>query len=215
MKTLGYNVPFVANPSDKCVPATIGMVLSYFEPNQKFSMLQLEKLCGYQKGKGIWPFTHLLALTKRGYQIKCIEDFDLPQFIEDPVAYLRQILSHEPEALEFQLSHSNLHNEAKKAQKCLDNGLHFERRRGTPSDIKQLLDDGWLVRLEVNGMPLAEKPGFYAHSILVIGYDESGAILHNPDGAHGSKPNQHVSWELLDEAWGEYGGSYSMYGFKK
>lgn len=210
-----YNVPFIANPNDHCVPASIGMVLEYFEPRQKFTMTELDKLCGYQSGKGTWPFKHMLELDRRGYQLEWIGDFDLHRFANGPAAYLRELLRHDPDALEFQLTHSDMPAEATKAKEYLDKGLPFEHRRATFDDLRRLLDEGWLVRLEVNGMPLADKPGFDPHSVLAIGYDKSGAILHNPDGLYGSKPNQHVSWDLLDKAWDEYGGSYSLYGFKR
>ncbi|NCU30102.1 hypothetical protein EOM60_05910 [Candidatus Saccharibacteria bacterium] len=51
------DVPFVGNPenpSDKCVPAVLAMVLGYFMPERKFTMAEVEQLCGYQTGKDAW-----------------------------------------------------------------------------------------------------------------------------------------------------------------
>jgi hypothetical protein len=50
---------------------------------------------------------------------------------------------------------------------------------------------------------------------IVIYSHGFGVPAHNPDGVSVNKPNQHVSWELLDKAWKEFGGSYSLYAFKK
>jgi hypothetical protein len=55
MKTL--KVPFVGNaenPSDRCTPAVMAMVLGYFMPERKFTMAEIEHMCGYLPGKGTW-----------------------------------------------------------------------------------------------------------------------------------------------------------------
>lgn len=206
-------VPFVKNPSDKCVPATTGMVLAYFMSEKKFATPELEELCGYVPGRGTWPTKSLLELHKMGFQVHWVEDFDHDAFVKDPVGYLSSIL--DKEALEYQLKHSDLALEARRMQEYMTLGLPLERRPATNEDIKHFLDDGWLVRLEVNARPLAGRTGYEGHSILVVGYDDKEVIIHNPDGAYGNKPYQHVTWDLLDRAWKEFGGSFSLYAFKK
>jgi uncharacterized protein YvpB len=62
---------------------------------------------------------------------------------------------------------------------------------------------------------LSGHSGFEAHSILLIDYDNAGVTIHNPDGAMGNKAAQHVTWPVLDKAWREFGGSYSLYAFKR
>jgi hypothetical protein len=208
-----FDVPFVENPNDRCVPATIGMVLGYFMPEKEFSMAELEKITGYVQGKGTWQTQTMLSLADIGFQTHWIEDFDHKAFVEDPEGYLKTIL--DKEALEWQLKHSNNQLEAKRMQKYLDSNLPIEQRKGTIEDIKNFINDGWLVRLEVNENTIVGKPGYVGHSILVVGYSEKWAIIHNPDGANGNKPNQKVPWGLLARAWKEFGGSYSLYAFKK
>ena len=97
----------------------------------------------------------------------------------------------------------------------MDLGLPLERRPATNDDIRHFIDDGWLVRLEVNDRPLAGRTGYNGHSIVVVGYDDNEVTIHNPDGMNGNKANQRVSWELLNQAWREFGGSFSLYAFKK
>lgn len=207
------NVPFIPNPNNRCLPATIGMVLGYFMPERKFTMHELEKFCGYEDDKATWPITSMLNLHKLGFQLRWIEDFDHNAFTKNPKTYLRSIL--DDEAFTWQVAHGNLEQEAARMKQYVAEGLPIEQRKGTKKDIEQLLNEGWLVRLEVNGLPLSDKSGYDGHSILVIGYSDNEAIIHNPDGINGNKPNQHVSWELLDKAWKEFGGSYSLYAFRK
>lgn len=208
-----YKVPFIPNPNDRCLPATIGMVLGYFMPERKFTMPELEEFCGYESDRATWPITFMLNLHQLGFQLRWIKDFDHHAFIDNPKTYLRSIL--DDEAFEWQVACGNLEQEAERMKQYLAEGPPVEQRKGTKEDIKMLLDDGWLIRLEVNGLPLSGKPGYEGHSILVIGYNDKEAIIHNPDGINGNKPNQHVTWDLLDKAWKEFGGSYSLYAFRK
>lgn len=206
------NVPFVNDPSDRCLPSTIAMVLAYFMPERQFTDEELNDLTGYKKGRGTWQTQSMLSLAALSFKTKWIEDFDHKRFIDNPEEYLRSIL--DDEAFEYQMHNTDLKAEAEKMRAYLaDHSI--EHRKGTVDDIKQFIDDGWLVWCEVNANPLAGKPGYEGHSVLVIGYDDDGIIIHNPDGTNGNIPNQKVSYELLDQAWREFGGSYSLYAFKK
>lgn len=176
-------------------------------------MSEVEQLCGYEKDMGAWPALGMMNLAKMGFQVHWIEDFDSEQFISDPKAYLRTFL--DDEAYEWQVQHGDLELEAKRLQEYIQSGLSYEARKATREDIMRFLDDGWLVRLEVNAQTLVSKPGYDGHSILVIGYDENGFTIHNPDGTNGNTPNRYVGWELLNRAWEEYGNTYSLYAFKK
>lgn len=206
-------VPFVQNPDDKCVPATIGMVLEYFMPEKQWSMDDFIKLTGYIPGKGTWSAKSMLSLSKMGFETRWIEDFNNQAFIANPKKYLGTIL--DPESLKWQVANSDLALEAQHIKECLDNGHVIKERPGTRNDVKRLLDDGWLVRLEVNANQLAGKDGYEGHSVLVIGYDSEDAVIHNPDGTNGNQPAQAVSWPKLEKAWKEFGGSYSIYAFRR
>lgn len=214
MKT--FDVPFVGNdekPSDRCVPAVVAMVLAYFMPKRTFTMPEVEQICGYVSGKGTWKTQLLLSLHDLGFQTEWIEDFDHHKFIADPEGYLSTIL--DKEALDWQVANSDLPKEADRMKQYLAKGLPLEQRKGTRQDIKNYLDDGWLVMLEVNENVIAGIPGYLGHVVLVVGYDDDNVTIHNPDGNNGNKPNQVISWELLEEAWQQFGGSYSIYAFKR
>lgn len=211
MKVL--DVPFVENPNDRCMPSTIGMVLRYFMPEKQWTFDDFAKLTGYAQGKGTWSAESMINLSRMGFETRWIEDFNHQAFIEDPKGYLRTIL--DPESFKWQVENSDLELEALRIKGYLDSGNVIEERTGTRDDIKQFLDDGWLVRLEVNANTLADKEGYEGHSVLVIGYDDIDAVIHNPDGANGNKPSQKVHWDLLEKAWKQFGGSYSVYAFRK
>jgi hypothetical protein len=211
MKT--SDVPFIENPDTRCVPAVIAMILAYFMPEQPFTSEEVEKLCGYKKGHGTWKALSMLNLAKLGFQVRWIEDFDNERFAKDPKAYLRSIL--DDEAYKSQIANTNLEEEAERTQSYLASGLPFEKRPATDDEIKQFIDDGWLVHLEVNARVLSGKKGYDGHSILVVGYDDDNVTIHHPDGDSGNVANQKVSWELLHKAWKDFGGSYSLYAFKK
>lgn len=205
-------VPFVEDPDDKCMPCSIGMVLKYFMPEKQWSMDDFVSITGYVPGKGTWPAESMVNLSKLGFETRWIEDFDNQAFIADQTGYLSRIL--DPESLKWQIENSNLPLEAQRIKDYLDGGNKIEERKGTRQDIKDFLDDGWLVRLEVNANPLAGVPGYEGHSVIVIGYDSENIVIHNPDGTNGNQPAQVVSWPELEQAWKEFGGSYSIYAFK-
>jgi len=208
-----YDVPFVENLDDKCVPAVIGMVLQYFMPEKNFTTEDFIKFTGYRQGKGTWSAESMLNLLLQGFETEWIEDFDNQAFIKNPEGYLATIL--DDEAFRWQVANSNLKLEAERIQKYISTGHKIKHRKGTKEDIKKLLDDGWLVRLEVNARTLADKDGYEGHSVLVIGYDDKNIDIHNPDGVDGNKPNQTVAWGKLEHAWKEFGGSYSLYAFRR
>ena len=207
------NVPFVKNPGNHCVPATTGMILAYFIPENTFTMDELDDISGYVEGMGTWQAESMLRLYDMGFKVYQIEDFDHQAFVSDPIKYLMSILDEQE--LEYQLKNTNLDIEVERIKKYIELGLPLEKRPATDDDIRHFIDDGWLVRLEVNDRPLAGLRGYNGHSILVIGYDEYSVTIHNPDGLNGNKASQIISWDLLNRAWREFGGSFSLYAFKK
>lgn len=214
MNTL--DVPFVGNsenPSDRCVPAVLSMLVKYFLADREFSESEIDELCGYVRGKGTWKAQMMLSLSDLGFETQWIEDFDHHEFVKNPESYLSSIL--DKEAFEWQVNNSDLPLESLRIKQYIERGQPLENRKGTREDIQNFLDDGWLVMLEVNENVIADIPGYLGHVVLVIGYDDENVTVHNPDGNNGNKPNQVISWELLEKAWKEFGGSYSIYAFRK
>lgn len=210
-----FDVPFISNdknPNDKCVPAVVAMVLGYLMPERQFTMQEVEYLCGYVPGKGTWKTQLLLSLNNLGFQTRWIEGFDHHKFADNPQGYLATILDRE--ALDWQVKNSNLPLEAARIKQYLAKVLPLEHRKSTRQDIKDFLNDGWLVMVEVNGNTITGIPGYLGHVVLVIGYDEKNLPIHNPDSNKRNRPSQVITWDLFEKAWKEFGGSYSIYAFK-
>jgi hypothetical protein len=212
--TTKREITFVDNPGKQCVQACTAMLLKEYFPQVDFAWHEIETLTGYKEGLSTWGTQHLLGLNDLGIETAWIENVDLDRFSLAPFEYMRTLFSDEV-AYRFQVEHSDLPLEARRVQEYLDRGLVFEEREATADDIKDYLQAGWLVRLEVNGKPLADQSGYGAHSVLVSGYNNETVILQNPDSAFGQKPNQCVSWELLEKAWQEFGDSKSLNAYRR
>lgn len=206
------DVPFIKDPDDRCVPASIGMVLGYFYPERHYSLDDLGEICGYEPGRATWSITPMLNLANLGLKTKWIEDFDHTAFIKNPKGYLASIL--DGESYNWQIENGDVEANAKLLEEYLQNH-NIEKRPATRQDIQKLLENGWLVCLEVNANTLANKEGYEGHWVVVIGYDDKNVTLHNPDGTNGNRANQVVSWVKLEKAWREFGGTFSLYAFKK
>ncbi len=213
MSEICHDIPFVENPGGQCVPACIAMVVQHFRPELDFDLAESSELCGYEAGQGAWGIQSLLSLSDLGFEVQWVEDWDIHQFIENPEGYLAEIFDDQ-EMLDYQLEHSNIPLERERAIAYVENKQPFEKRPGTRHDVETLIDDGWLMRLEVNGKPLANQEGYGAHSVLAIGYNNDEVIIHNPDGKYGPKPNQHVEWERFMDAWRGFGGSLALNAYR-
>ena len=207
-----YDVPFIPNPNDRCLVCCVGMVLGYFTPDKTYTMKDLDELCGYWDGHGTWPMEHLLRMADMGFEFELISDFDPHKFIDNPEGYMRE-LSKNPDGLEYQLKHTDLPKEQARYVEYMRRKLPWEKRKGTMDDVRRFLDYGWLVRLGINMNLFNDVPGYVGHSVLVIGYDDDGPILHNPDNGN-NRPNQHTSWNKLEKAWQDFGDQSSVFAYR-
>jgi hypothetical protein len=209
--------------------ANIQSVLAYFVPNNGLDAQQVPQLCGYERGRGAWQTQSLLSLAELGLETLWIEDADLPGFAANLNAFMEQYFP-DPVALSKQLANSNIDLEAHRVATYLQKGLPFEQRPGTVDDITSLLADGYLVRIPINAAVLAEwnhpacydkfqpewtPPSYYdPHSVLVVGYNENGAFIHDANSRTGNKPNRFVPWKALEIAWAEFGSTATLNAYR-
>lgn len=194
-------IPFVENTGSRCVPACATMILGTLMPEHSYAKTEVEELSGFVEGRPTWATQHLLSLNTLGIDVGWIQDEDLPAFAANPVAYMRNQVPDA--AFERFTEKNNLELEAHRIQEYLGRDLPFEQRPATHEDIRTRLLAGWLVRLEVNGKPLAGELGLVNHAVLVSGFNDNVVRLENPDGLYGSKPKQIITWDELDAAWDE------------
>lgn len=191
-------VPFVANTPDNthCFQAALKMVIGYFEPDRVLSWEALDKLTGKSPDLWTWPMQGILWFMKQGYEVKNIELFDYHAFAEQGESYLVKMFGEE--VAREQAEHSNLPEEQRYAKMFAEQAPH-ENRLPSRTEIKELLDEGFLGIVNVNGHALDEQEGYSGHVVVIIGYNTRGFILHDPGlpaAAH-----RHVSYPLFQKAW--------------
>jgi len=198
MSKLVYNVPFYGNTDDNthCFQASIKSVAKYFWPDREFTWEELETITGKEPGKWTWSLAGINWLKQQGLDVVTIDPFDFERFSVEGADYLRA--DYGEELAQAQTEHSDLPKEMKRASELIDS-VNIEKRIPSISDIRNLLDSGYLVQAAVNSKILKGEDGYSGHSILVIGYDDENLILHNP----GLPPveNQEVPADLFEQAW--------------
>lgn len=194
-------VPFITNtPDDKhCVPVAYMMIIKAFDPAFSMSIEEWSELAGYEEGKGTWANGSLLWLDEHGYEVKHINYFDYPKFVEKQDGYLLELAGEE--VGQWMIDHTNMQAEVERTKQLIAAGTIIEKRVPTQQDIRQYLDDGYLLRINVNYAKLAGRDGYVGHSIVIFDYDDSGVHLHDPGLP--AIENRHVSWGDLEAAWAD------------
>lgn len=196
-------VPFYSNTGDgmHCVQASFRSMLKYFMPDKDYTWAELDAMSKKEPGKGTWWFPLLLEIQKMGMEITDISNFNLQRYYEQGEAYLRA--AHSEEVANWMLERSNLVSVKKYIPSFL-RAVDFQNRRATLDDLKILLNEGWLVGVDLNSRTLNDKAGYSSHMVVVFDAHHNTLWLHDP----GLPPqqNREVSEDLFIKAW-EYGGT--------
>ena len=195
------DVPYFADDTEDethCVQAVFKMVLKHFMPDKEFSWKELDVMTGKQEGKGTWLMRGLVNLTKIGFDIVDIERFDYQRVYKEGEKYIWKALPI-PIA-DWYINKSNLLQEKEQIPPFLEK-VEVQSRDAMFSDIEQLMDDGYLVAVEINSGLLNNEDTFAAHLVLLVGYDEDNIYFHDPDPDYGA--DRKVSKELFKKAWSE------------
>jgi hypothetical protein len=196
------DVPFYANTGDgtHCVQACLMTMLKYFLPEKDYTYEEMDEFTYKQKGKGTWWFPFVLKLKKMGLQVVDVSAFDLAEFYKSGEKYLRA--THRVEVADWILEKSNLLEVKKYITEFLEK-VDFRNRTATLEELKELLNDGWLVGIDLNSRALNEKEGYSSHMVIIFSFENGIFTLHDPGLP--PKANRKVSEKLLTKAW-EYGG---------
>lgn len=91
------SIPFYPNDLDAmhCLEACVSSALGYFGQPASFTAADVEKITGFQPGKGTWQFRSYVNLASLGYEIRVWDPIDLRPFTEDTFAYLVEIAGEE------------------------------------------------------------------------------------------------------------------------
>lgn len=172
------------------------MVLKYFLPEKDFNWEELEKLTAKKEGLWTWTMAGTIALKKMGFEIVNMEEFDYLRMAQEGEKYLAE--KNGEETAKIQVAHCDIRQEMKLAKEFYD---IFGNQNNLPEikDIKNLLEDGYLVTCHVNFRILNEKEGYTGHFVVIIGFDDENLYLHDP----GLPPqeNRKVTNDLFLKAW--------------
>lgn len=172
--------PFFANtPDDKhCFQAAFRMILKYFLPDRNFSWQELEKMSAMLPSKATWPQQMLINLKNLGFDVVQIEGFDGHAFIQDGEDYLRR--AFDKQTADWQINNSAIDQERRIYQEAYDTGVKIENRVPDLNDVKQFLDNGYLVVCLVNSRSLNGQEGYIGHSVVVYDVDAEYVTFHDP-----------------------------------
>ena len=195
-----YDVPFVPNTKDDlhCLQSAYMMIVKYYKPDFEIDWDEWSKITGFEVGKGTWASAGVLWFYDNGFDVKHYEVFDYNKFFKKGGDYLIQTSGQE--VGQWQIEHSNIPLEQKRAKQMIDKGL-LVSKIPTIEDIKSYLDKGYLLRVLLNSRRLNGKEGFFGHAVTVIGYDDKSLIIHDPGLP--PYPNRHVLFEDFESAWAD------------
>jgi hypothetical protein len=191
-------IPFFENASDgmHCFQASLKMIMKYFWPDENYSWDELDKITSKAPGLWTWQMAGLIWLQEKGLEIKAIEVFDYKKFAELGGQYLLDEFGEE--VGKAQIEHSDISQELEFAKKFSE-VIDIEKRIPTIEDVKKLLQDDYVIVVNVNSRVLRKTDGYSGHFIVVKGFDEDGFILNDP-GLPGIE-NMKAGFELFEKAW--------------
>lgn len=172
------------------------MVLGYFEPGYVIDWETLDTVTAKAPGLWTWPMAGLLWLKKRGYDVCNIEVFDYDSFASKGKDYLAQVYGQE--VAESQARHSRIEDEQDRAR-LFSQLIATEQRIPSYVDVKKLLDQGFLIIVNINACALEEQTGYSGHIVLITAYDAEGLVLQDPGLP--PHPERRVAYTVFEKAW--------------
>lgn len=175
------NIPFYSNlkTDTHCFQACLKMVLKHCFPDKDYSFEYLDKVTFHKKDKWTWDSGALLFLSKLGFDVVRIVNFDYKQFVEFGEEYLRMIWNDE--VFNTQKQYSDFDQERKLAQDLLKNGsIKLERRWTNLKEVEDLFQKDFLVMTSINPYILDNEEGYSSHLVVITGFNEDSITFHDP-----------------------------------
>lgn len=197
---IDYDIPFTGNSPDDmhCLQASYLMIRHFFEPEAEVIPWDAwASLTGFVPGKGTWSNAGLMWFMEHGYDVTHISTFDYAQFALDGLDYLIEALGEHVGKWEAEFIVDPA-AEQSRALQFLKTGAWI-KREPTIEDIYSYLNDGYLIKCQLNMKTLNGEPGYLGHAVVVKGYTSTGLILHDPGLP--PQPNRHVTVARFLEAW--------------
>lgn len=200
------NVSFVSNTSDgmRCVPAVFKMLYKYFL-DEDLSWEDLDKLMKVIPGKGVWTFTALTDLAKRGVKIKHIEPVDYQKLFDQGVDYLYEVVGRE--TADYYINKSNIASIISEIPEFMKQ-VKVDIRKADIDEVISALKENKIVSMEIDACRLNDTKGFSLHYVLAFGLEDDHVVLHDP-GLPATE-SRRVSIEKLNQAFSFEGAGQSI-----
>ncbi|MEA2832111.1 MAG: hypothetical protein QOG66_313 [Methylobacteriaceae bacterium] len=194
------NPGLVVNGPDgmSCLHACIQMVMRARQTGAVLSFEQIDSILGRTQGMYSFDYAILNHLAGNGFQVQCIQKFDVAKLVETGGSYFTEFYGEEVGA--DLILNSEIDKGIDAAKEFMRNeriGKAFRVPR--LSEIKSLLRKGYYILPIINQRILQADPGYVSHSILVYGYSDRGLRFHNP-GPPASEGGE-IPWALFEKAW--------------
>ncbi len=192
------NLPFYRNTPDNthCFQASLMMILGYFMPQREFLFEELDKISAKKFNLWTWPTATLIWMQENGFDVIDIEYFDYKKFIKEGGDYLLELFGKEMG--EAQIRNSDIEQERRLSLELLEK-VTVQAAIPSKETIFALMDDGYVIGVNVNSAILNGKSGYSGHFVIIKGYDKTGFILNDP-GLPGEE-NKKVPFTVFEEAW--------------
>lgn len=192
-------IPFYENPdTTHCFQAVIRMILKYYLPDREFTWSDLDTITAKQEGLWTWQSAGMLWLDTNGFEVRIVENFDNERFVRAARNYLIERFGQE--VGEAQIAHSDIPQEIEYAKQLVARGMD-QVHSPTIDELKQRLDEGYVLVCNVNSRVLNGLDGYAGHFVLLIGHDNDGFILHDPGSVGIGVENRVVSYQRFNDAW--------------
>ncbi len=159
---------------------------------------EFSRATGFEEGKGTWATASLLWLKSNKFKVIQFDIFDYQDFGNSGGDYLMR--KSGKKVGEWQIAHSNIPVEQQRAKELIKSGI-WEKCVPTVEDIKNYLNDGYLITCLVNAAKLNGGQGYVGHAVVVKGFDDMNLFLHDPGLP--PMPDRKVSYEDFEKAWAD------------
>lgn len=174
-------IPIYKNTKDgtHCFQACLKSVLKFYFPKKAYSFKSLDRLTGHKKGKWTWDTKALIFLSKIGFEVIYISNFDYRKFAKLGEEYLRKHWTDE--VYQVQKKFSDFRNEQHLAKKLIkEKKVKLKKRPGTLKDIKTLFAQGYIILAPINPYVLDRKKGYTSHLVIITDIKKDTIFFNDP-----------------------------------
>lgn len=163
-----------------CMECTMRSILEFFEPDTQFTREDVNELTQKIEGKCSWPYFCMNSLLERGYKIKFITPFGIDQILESGFEkYLIRVQGEKDALNTIQISPPIADIEKACADIVVNENLIQIEKIPDVDDIKNLLDEGYLIKSMIDARALNKREGYNGHAVLIFAMDDEHIYFHD------------------------------------